>query len=79
MFHVFLSVEGSPDFIKYYLQNNFQYLCREIREVWNSCISKHLDKGTLVENVKENMKCGPEKSEFNRNFHGLPPQNPHGL
>jgi hypothetical protein len=77
MFYVFLSVEGSRDFIKY-SQNNFQHLCREIREVWNCCISKHLNKGTLVEKVKENMKCGPEKSEFNRNFHGLSPQNPCG-
>jgi hypothetical protein len=31
---MFLSVERSPDIIKYYSQNNFQHLCREIREVW---------------------------------------------
>lgn len=79
MFHVFLSVEGSPDFIKYYSQNNFQHLCREVREVWNCCIGKDLNKGTLVENVKENMQYGPEKYEFSRNFHGFPPDNPRGL
>jgi hypothetical protein len=64
MFYMCLSFEGSPDFIMYYSQNNFQLLYREMREVWNSFISKHHNKVTLVENVKEHLRCGPEKSAF---------------